>query len=121
MTSFLDIYLYLPPYIFNRRKVRTLCRLLNNVKIGNYLGNLIEHVQSLMHHSPPRLPLIAIAAAFPAFSTAYSVFSTRLLQHTRWLTIILCFTISFTLKLQQLNPHVSGLNAYIPRPFGHPS
>jgi len=58
------------------------------VKIGNHFGNLIEHVQSLMHHSPLRLPLIAMAAAFPAFSAAYSIFPTRLLQHTRWLTAI---------------------------------
>src|SRR6266699_2678715 len=68
------------------------------VKIGNHFENLIEHVQSLMHYSPPRLPLIAMAAAFPAFSAAYSVFSTRLLQHTRWLTAIQCLTISLTLK-----------------------
>jgi len=52
-----------------------------------------------MHHSPPRLPLIAMAAAFPAFSAVYSVFSARLLQHTRWLTAIQWLTISLTFKV----------------------
>src|SRR6266566_2689982 len=69
-----------------------------SVKIGNHLGTIAEQLRIIAHCCTPRLPFIAMAAAFPAFSAAYSVFPTRLLQHTRWLIVIQWLTISLTLK-----------------------
>jgi len=88
--------------LFNRDKInrsrKNIYNLENTVKIEDHLGTIVEQLQTIAHCRTLRLPLIAMAAAFPAFSAAYSVFSTRLLQHTRWLTAIQWLTISLTLK-----------------------
>ncbi len=91
-----------------------------------------EHVRTPAHHSPLRLPLIAMVAVFLTFSAAFSCILClsrtltpallRLLQ-ARAIALLLfqCLTIRLTLQAPTAYSHVLGLNAYIPKPFGHPS
>src|SRR6266566_1997116 len=56
------------------------------VKIGNHLGMGSEHVRTPAHHSPPKLPLIAMIAPFVSFTVAYSWSCSPLLKPIRFPT-----------------------------------
>ena len=152
------------------------------VKIGNHLGMGSEHVRTPAHHSPPKLPPIAMVAPFVSFTVAYSWSCSPLLKSMRFPTqlfvVIQTFTPSpqaytvsydviryhallfisahfslcgclflyiYIVAQQQITQslieayaltnaitsephssfsaslHILGHNAYIVRPFGHPS
>src|SRR6266566_6348350 len=56
------------------------------VKIGNHFGMGSEHVRTPAHHSPPKLPPIAMVAPFVSFTVAYSWSCSPLLKSMRFPT-----------------------------------
>src|SRR6266566_6538396 len=56
------------------------------VKIGNHFGMGSEHVRTPAHHSPPKLPPIAMVAPFVSFTVAYSWSYSPLLKPMRFPT-----------------------------------
>src|SRR6266699_3505247 len=66
------------------------------VKIENHFGMGSKHVRTSAHHSPPKLPPIAMVAPFVSFTVAYSWSCSPLLKPMRFPTRLFVVMQTFT-------------------------